>query len=89
MRRLSEADLDYHYFLTDWGHDPRRHATQHTLTTNEHYHRCTADGVAYSEWLRRNVVDDENLSVGESLLRDHDGGARDIAAPEHAESPPA
>lgn len=68
MKRLSEADIDYQYFLTDWGHNTRRHTTQHTVTTNEFYHRCTADGVAFSEWLRRNVIDDESLSLGAGLL---------------------
>lgn len=68
MKRLSEASLDYQYFLTDWGHDTRRHTTQHTLATNEFYHRCTADGVSYSEWLKRNVIDDEALSLGGRIL---------------------
>ena len=68
MRRLAEAGFDYQYFLTDWGHDTRRHTTQHTVTTNEFYPQCTADGVSYSEWLRRNVIDDESLSLGGTLL---------------------
>lgn len=68
MQRLSNADIDYHYFLTDWGHDPKKHATQHTVTTNEFYHKCTADGISYAEWLKRNVINDEKLSLGQQLL---------------------
>jgi pectinacetylesterase len=68
MQRLSEAGLDYNYFLTDWGLNTKRHTTQHTLTTNEFYHKCTADGVSFSEWLRRNVIDDESVSLGSRLL---------------------
>jgi hypothetical protein len=68
MKRLSEAGIDYTYFLTDWGHNTKRHTTQHTLTTNEFYHKCTADGVSFSEWLRRNVIDDEPVSLGARLL---------------------
>ncbi|BCL28858.1 hypothetical protein GCM10017557_37170 [Streptomyces aurantiacus] len=68
MKRLSESDIDYNYFLTEWGHNPKRHTTTHTLTTNENYHRCTADGIAYSEWLKRNVIDEESLSLGTGLL---------------------
>jgi hypothetical protein len=67
-RRLSKSKLIYHYFLTDWGHDARRHTTQHTLTTNEYYHKCSAEGVSFADWLRRNVVEDEGLSLGKSLL---------------------
>jgi hypothetical protein len=68
MKRLSEASLDYNYFLTDWGHNTKRHTTQHTLTTNEFYHKCTADGVAFSEWLKMNVIDDKDVSLGARLL---------------------
>ena len=54
--------------LTDWGYDVKKHATQHTLTTNEFYQVCTADGISYAEGLKRNVIDDENLSLGQKLL---------------------
>ncbi len=68
MKRLSESGLDYHYFLTDWGHDVKRHTTAHTVTTNELFHRCASDGIDYAHWLERNVIDDEDLSVGGRLL---------------------
>lgn len=68
MRRLSESGLDYHYFLTDWGHNVRRHTTAHTVTTNELFHRCESEGVAYAQWLKMNVIDDDDLSLGEGLL---------------------
>lgn len=68
MSRLADAKLPYQYFLTDWGHNTRRHTTAHTMTTNESYRTCRADGVTYAEWLRRNVIDDDDLSVGAHLL---------------------
>jgi hypothetical protein len=68
MIRLSKADINYNYFMTDCGYDPERHTTQHTLTTRDFYHDCRADGVSYAEWLKRNVIDGENLSLGEKLL---------------------
>lgn len=68
MARLADSGLRYEYFLTDWGHDTRRHTTAHTVTMNGLYARCRADGVSYAEWLRRNVVDDEGLSLGAHLL---------------------
>jgi len=68
MQKLDKASIDYQYFLTDWGYDAKKHATQHTLTTNEFYRACTADGISYAEWLKRNVIDDENLSLGQKLL---------------------
>ncbi|WP_217167406.1 pectinacetylesterase family protein [Streptomyces sp. AC512_CC834] len=69
IKRLSEAGIHYDFFLTDWGHNTKRHTTEHTLTTNEFYNKCTADGVPFSEWVRRNVIDDEDVSLGHSLLR--------------------
>ena len=69
MTRLSDADIDYNFFITNWGYDPKKHGTQHTITTNEFYHKCTADGVSYAEWLKRNVIDDENLSLGQTLIQ--------------------
>ncbi len=68
MRRLSESPLDYRFFLTDWGENPRRRTTAHTMTTNELFHTCRSEGIAYSHWLARNVIDDDPLSLGGSLL---------------------
>ena len=68
MERLRASNLDYNYFISDWGHDTIRHATQHTMTTNEYYHNCTANGISYAEWLKKNVIDDEKLSLGEEFL---------------------
>ena len=60
MDRLRKAGIDYNYFLTG--------AAQHTLTTNKFYHTCKSDGISYAEWLKRNVIDDEPLSLGEKWL---------------------
>lgn len=68
IKRLNESDLDYHYFLTDWGHNTKRHTTQHTLTTSAFYKKCTADGVSFSDWLRANVIEGTDLSLGDRLL---------------------
>ncbi|MEU9190764.1 pectin acetylesterase-family hydrolase [Streptomyces sp. NPDC048484] len=68
IKRLDEADIHYSYFLTDWGHNTKRHTTEHTLTTNEYYNKCTADGVPFSIWVKRNVIDDEDISLGHELL---------------------
>ncbi len=68
VAKLANAGLRYQYFLTDWGHDTKRHTTAHTITTNALYSTCQADGVSYAEWLRRNVIDDEDLSLGTHLL---------------------
>ena len=68
MNRLRQSGIDYNYFITDWGYDPLKHATPHTLTNNEYYHTCKAEGVSFAEWLKRNVIDDENLSLGKNIL---------------------
>lgn len=69
MNRLHQSNIDYNFFITDWGYDPIKHATQHTMTTNEFYYNCKADGVSYAEWLKKNVIDDNNLSLGTKLLK--------------------
>ena len=68
MNRLRQSGIDYNYFITDWGYDPLKHATPHTLTNNEYYHTCKAEGVSFAEWLKRNVIDDENVSLGKNIL---------------------
>ncbi|MET8867637.1 pectin acetylesterase-family hydrolase [Nonomuraea sp. NPDC004580] len=68
IARLNQSGLHYNFFLTDWGHNPKKHTTEHTLTTNEFYNKCTADGVLFSTWIKRNVIDDEDLSLGHELL---------------------
>lgn len=68
VKRLDASGLDYHYFLTDWGHNAKRHTTQHTLTTSAFFKKCTADGVSFADWLRVNVIDDGSLSLGARLL---------------------
>ncbi|MBW6439350.1 pectinacetylesterase family protein [Actinoplanes hulinensis] len=68
ITRLDQSGLHYNFFLTDWGHKPGKHTTEHTLTTNEFYNKCTADGVLFSAWIKRNVIDDEDLSLGHELL---------------------
>lgn len=68
MNRLSKAGIDYNYFISDWGYDSLKHATPHTMTNNEIYNTCKADGISYAEWLKKNVIDDERLSLGKKLL---------------------
>ncbi|MDA0635124.1 pectin acetylesterase-family hydrolase [Nonomuraea sp. MCN248] len=68
IARLDQSGLHYNFFLTDWGHNSKKHTTEHTLTTNEFYNKCTADGVLFSTWIKRNVIDDEDLSLGHELL---------------------
>ena len=68
MSRISKAGLDYNYFLTDWGYDKIKHSTPHTMTNNEIYNSCKADGISYAEWLKKNVIEDESLSLGKKLL---------------------
>ncbi|RFS16798.1 pectin acetylesterase-family hydrolase [Emticicia sp. C21] len=68
MNRLHQSGINYNYFITDWGYDSLRHATQHTITTNEFYYSTKADGISYAEWLKKNVIDDKDLSLGKKLL---------------------
>lgn len=53
MNRLRKTDIDYNYFITDWGHDSSKHAAQHTMATNEFNYNCKAGGISFAEWLKK------------------------------------
>lgn len=67
MKRLSESKLDYHYFLSDCKYDSKNHSTPHTLDGFDYYN-CTTDQISFPEWLKKNIIEDDSLSVGNKLL---------------------
>lgn len=67
MKRLVESGLDYEYFISDCQYDSIRHSTPHMLS-GINFNRCVTDQVSFPEWLKKNVIDDEPLSIGNKLL---------------------
>lgn len=67
MKKLDDSGLDYHFFISDCGYDSVKHYTPHTLT-NVQYYSCKTDQLSFADWLRRNVIDDQPLSVGRRFL---------------------
>jgi hypothetical protein len=67
MKRLAESRLDYHYFLSDCKYDSKNHSTPHTLDGFEYYN-CTTDQVSFPDWLKKNIIEDDSLSVGNKLF---------------------
>lgn len=67
MKRLADSKLDYHYFLSDCKYDAKNHSTPHTLAGFDYYN-CASDQISFPEWLKKNIIEDDSLSVGSRLL---------------------
>ena len=67
MSKLDSSGLNYEYFISDCQYNPKNHSTPHTLTGMD-YHNCNAENISFSEWLKKNIIDDEPISVGKSFL---------------------
>jgi hypothetical protein len=67
MSKLDSSGLDYEYFISDCQYNPKNHSTPHTLTGLD-YHNCKAENISFPEWLKKNIIDDEPISVGKSFL---------------------
>lgn len=67
MKKLAESGLDYEYFLSSWQYDSITHTTPHVLS-GVNFNNCISDQVSFSDWLKRNVIDDEPISVGDHFL---------------------
>jgi hypothetical protein len=68
MKKLDDSNLDYHYFISDCHFDVAKHATPHTLVGNAGFNSCESEQLTLAEWLKKNVIEDEPLSVGSKLL---------------------
>lgn len=67
MSKLKNSGLDYAYFLSDCHYDAKNHSTPHTLTGVD-YHTCSADEVSFPDWLKKNIIEGQSLSVGGGIL---------------------
>ena len=69
MEKLSNSNLDYQYFISDCKYDSLKHSTPHTLIGNPLYNSCSTDQLTYVEWLEKNVINDEPISVGSQFFK--------------------
>lgn len=69
MLQLSKANIDYEYFLTQCRYDSLKTSTPHTLIGSDSgLYQCDSNGISYIDWLSKNVIEDESLSLGVELL---------------------
>jgi hypothetical protein len=65
-KQLADSDLDYNYYLTDYG--LKDGTTPHTSLTVSLFYQIQQDNIALSDWVRRIIIDGERLSVGSGFL---------------------
>lgn len=67
--RFRQSDLDYRFFLTDYDYNKRKEDTPHTfINFNSQFFKCEQDGVKLSDWVKKNIVEEEAYNVGEQFL---------------------
>jgi len=69
MLRLANSGIDYHYFISDCNYNTETHSTPHTLLGNGGFNSCPSGRMTLNEWLKKNIIDDEPVSVGSELLQ--------------------
>lgn len=67
MKKLDDSGLDYEYFLSSCQYDSIAHTTPHMLS-GVNFNNCVSDQVSFSDWLKKNVIDDEPISIGDNFL---------------------
>lgn len=68
MGRAAESGLPYNYYITDYDRDPVTGLTPHTFTSFGLFYTVEEDSVRYLDWVRRIVLENERLSVGETFV---------------------
>jgi len=66
---LSNTELDFRYFITDYKYSEKRHQTPHTfINSNKGLLECEQDGETLKRWLYQNVILDKSYSVGSKFV---------------------
>lgn len=68
IAEVAASDLDYNYYLTDYGLDPQTGTTPHTSISSALFYEIEQDDGRLTDWVRRIVIDGERLSVGTDFL---------------------
>ncbi len=67
MKRLDDSRLDYEYFLSNCQYNAANHSTPHVLSGFD-YNNCDADQISFPDWLKKNIIEDKSISVGNKLF---------------------
>ena len=65
---VAGSDLDYNYYLTDYGLDTNSGTTPHTSVSGNLFYDIRQDNIALADWVRRIVIGAEHVSVGSEFL---------------------
>ncbi|MBA3873755.1 MAG: hypothetical protein H0X30_31870 [Anaerolineae bacterium] len=68
VKQVSQSNLDYNYYLTDYGFDKQANSTPHTSVSGDLFYAIQQDNIALVDWVQRVVINDEHLSVGSEFL---------------------
>jgi hypothetical protein len=68
MARIANSNLNYEYYLTDYGRIEETGTTPHTSISGELFYKVEEGDTTLHDWLRRIVIDGERFSVGEEFL---------------------
>lgn len=70
VKKLTEKELDYRYFITDYKYKEKKHDTPHTfIGWSPSYYKCEQDGTPLYEWIAQNIIKDEPSNVGSQFLQ--------------------
>ena len=68
VKELSGSINNYYYYLTDYGLDPKKGTTPHTMSRAKLFFEAEEGGVAYLNWISDIVLNGKTYSVGSDFL---------------------
>ena len=68
VKELSTSVDNYYYFLTDYGMDPEKGTTPHTLSRAKLFFDAEEEGSSYLDWVADAVLNGKPYSVGTGYL---------------------
>ncbi|MBZ0283529.1 MAG: pectinacetylesterase family protein [Anaerolineae bacterium] len=69
IRQVDTSDLNYYYYITDYGLNPEKPSTPHTSIGAPLFYEMEQDGVKLFEWVQKIVLENEHFSVGSQFLQ--------------------
>lgn len=69
MKLVDRSNLNYYYYLTDYGINPEKLTTPHTSIGSPLFYEMEQNGVKLFEWVQKIVLENEHFSVGSQFLQ--------------------
>lgn len=69
IKQVDTSDLNYYYYLTNYGLNPEKLSTPHTSIGSPLFYEMEEDGVKLFEWVQKIVLENEHFSVGSQFLQ--------------------